>query len=228
MCLPSYQWIKNDHRCLSLITDRTVERSVPLDRKHDWFRHLRISRNSSRQVRPLKEKYILIILINSDIFYFHECRTHSPGLCLVLWCICSFYSFLGTAVLQAWESESLIVLLFHHCIGALSYCELGTVIPKSGGEYSYFLESFGPLHRFFGPLVAFLYIWINIFIINPCSLAANSLSFATYVWVPILTLAGVDRENTYLFGVLTRIFAVAFISMYHFFWQPSSARLVIK
>jgi len=121
-------------------------------------------------------------------------KTHSPGLCLVLWCICSFYSFLG----------------------ALSYCELGTVIPKSGGEYSYFLESFGPLHRFFGPLVAFLYIWINIFIINPCSLAANSLSFATYVWVPILTLAGVDRENTYLFGVLTRIFAVAFITLIAF------------
>jgi len=121
-------------------------------------------------------------------------KAHSPGLCLVLWFACSIYALLG----------------------AISYCELGTLIPVSGGEYTYFLKAYGPLHHFFGPLVAFLYIWVNIFVVNPSSMAVMSLSFATYFLSPILTAVGFCPENTYLFYVLTRITAAAFIALIAF------------
>ena len=57
--------------------------------------------------------------------------------------------------------------------GALCYTELGTLIPKSGGEYSYFAESTIPV-------VALLFAWTRVFIIQPSHIAITCITVATY------------------------------------------------
>ncbi|XP_078400538.1 b(0,+)-type amino acid transporter 1 [Cetorhinus maximus] len=62
-------------------------------------------------------------------------------------------------------------------LGALCYADLGTMITKSGGEYSYLLEAFGPIP-------AFLYSWMCIAVVKPSSFAIICLSFAKYAAIP--------------------------------------------
>jgi len=121
-------------------------------------------------------------------------RAQSPGLCLVLWCVCGAYSLLG----------------------AISYAEIGTLIPRSGGEYTYYLEAFGPLHKFFGPILAFLYAWVTILLLKPTSLAINSLSFSKYLLEPILRAVGFDQAEDYIYYVLTRVCSGVFIGLISF------------
>jgi solute carrier family 7 (L-type amino acid transporter), member 9/15 len=78
---------------------------------------------------------------------------------------------------------------------------LGTLIPKSGAEYAYFLDGFGPLHRFWGPLPAFLYSWITVLLLRPMSYAIGCLSFANYAIVPLIASLGLctnPEEKTLL------------------------------
>ena len=77
-------------------------------------------------------------------------------------------------------------------IGALVYAELGTQIPKSGGEYAYYLESLGGLHPFWGPLPAFLFSWLFNLLIKPAGMAATCLAIAKYTVVPILDMLNME------------------------------------
>uniref|UniRef100_A0A0B7AWD6 b(0,+)-type amino acid transporter 1 n=1 Tax=Arion vulgaris TaxID=1028688 RepID=A0A0B7AWD6_9EUPU len=73
----------------------------------------------------------------------------------------------GSSIL-VWAGAGIISLL-----GSLCYCELGTMIPKSGGEYTYIRQAFGNLP-------AFLYIWVSVILIRPSSMAIMSLTFGMY------------------------------------------------
>ena len=74
--------------------------------------------------------------------------------------------------LAVWVCSGILCLF-----GALSYAELGTMIPKSGGDYAYIGESFGPLP-------AFLYLWSALIVIMPAGNAIVALTFAQYLLQP--------------------------------------------
>ncbi|VDL75090.1 unnamed protein product [Nippostrongylus brasiliensis] len=83
-------------------------------------------------------------------------------------------------------------------LGAYCYAELGTLITKSGGDYAYLMEAFGPL-------IAFLRLWIESVVVRPCALAIVSLTFALYTLRPIY----VNCDPPYL---STELLAAAMIS----------------
>ncbi|HVH67078.1 MAG TPA: amino acid permease [Gemmatimonadales bacterium] len=58
-------------------------------------------------------------------------------------------------------------------LGALSVAELGAAMPEAGGMYVY-------LSRAYGPVWGFLYGWSGGVVINPASIAAIAVGFATY------------------------------------------------
>ncbi|XP_010205985.2 B(0,+)-type amino acid transporter 1 [Colius striatus] len=62
-------------------------------------------------------------------------------------------------------------------LGALCFAELGTMITKSGGEYPYLMEAFGPIP-------AFLFSWTSLLVTKPSSFAIICLSFAEYASAP--------------------------------------------
>ncbi|KAG5263872.1 hypothetical protein AALO_G00269560 [Alosa alosa] len=97
-------------------------------------------------------------MIGSGIFISPKAvlvGTGAVGPCLCVWAACGVLATLG----------------------ALCYAELGTMITKSGGEYPYLMEAFGPV-------MAFLYSWTTIIVLKPSSFAIIALSCAEYAATP--------------------------------------------
>ncbi|XP_787268.3 b(0,+)-type amino acid transporter 1 [Strongylocentrotus purpuratus] len=100
-------------------------------------------------------------------------ETESVGMSLIIWLLCAFLA-LG---------------------GSLCYAELGTMIPKSGGEYAYLLEAMGALP-------AFLFSWTFTLVIRPATVAIVCLIMGTYTAEYITNSDCVDND------FLARIFAI--------------------
>lgn len=101
---------------------------------------------------------ILGIILGSGIFISPKEvieEVGSVGLSLIIWILCGLLSM----------------------IGALCYTELGTTIPRSGGDYAYIYEAFGDLP-------AFLYLWAANIIFVPTTNAIMALTVAKYVLEP--------------------------------------------
>lgn len=105
-------------------------------------------------------------------------QTGSVGLSLTIWVLCGLFSM----------------------VGAYCYAELGTAIVRSGADYAYMFEAYGPF-------VAFLRLWVECLIVRPCSQAIVALTFAYYVIEPLFP----DCEQP---QIAVRLLAAICISKY--------------
>ncbi len=76
--------------------------------------------------------------------------------------------------------------------GALTYAELSSMMPRTGGIYVYLREAFGRLP-------AFLFGWAELLVLRPAAYGAIAITCADYTW----RLLGADGEAAALLG-LTR------------------------
>lgn len=119
---------------------------------------------------------IIGVMIGSGIFVSPTAAlkySGSVGMCLVVWSVCGVISL----------------------IGALCFAELGTVVPRSGADYAYLLESFGRLHKFWGPLPAFICSWIYVVVLRPAEVAVIVLTFSEYSIQPFANMLGLNEMN---------------------------------
>ncbi|XP_041827252.1 b(0,+)-type amino acid transporter 1-like isoform X1 [Melanotaenia boesemani] len=98
-------------------------------------------------------------MIGSGIFMspqFVLSYVGSPGASLVIWAVAGVVAMLA----------------------ALSYVELGTIIPESGGEFIYILRIYGSCPAFFAAVTFIL-------VVKPFSAAAMGISIAEYAMAPV-------------------------------------------
>jgi len=96
-------------------------------------------------------------------------------------------------VLAAWIAGGIIAWA-----GALAFAELATLFPRAGGEYVYLREAYHPL-------VAFLFGWASLFMIQGGGLGAVAITFAQYA----LRLTGRPSERAPIWAALAIVIVAA-------------------
>ncbi len=135
-------------------------------------------------------------------------------------------------VLLAWVAAGLLSLA-----GALSYAELGAMLPDAGGEYVY-------LRAAYGDLPAFLFGWMRLAVGSTGSIASFGAAFATFlsalvhlntVWAQrlvavgvILLFTGINCLRVTIGGrvqaalTLAKVLAIGSIAIGVFFFAPTA------
>ncbi|KAK5895792.1 cystine/glutamate transporter [Gymnodraco acuticeps] len=127
--------------------------------------------------------FIIGTVVGSGIFIAPKgvlINSGSVGLSLLVWALCGVLSLFG----------------------ALCYAELGTSFTKSGGHYTYLLETLGPLP-------AFLRLWAEFFFIRPSVASYVSLAFGRYVVEPFYAPCDAPTVLIKLVSILGLTFVVA-------------------
>uniref|UniRef100_G3Q8V4 Si:ch73-352p4.8 n=1 Tax=Gasterosteus aculeatus aculeatus TaxID=481459 RepID=G3Q8V4_GASAC len=127
--------------------------------------------------------FIVGTVVGSGIFIAPKgvlVNSGSVGLSLLVWLLCGVLSLCG----------------------ALCYAELGTTFTKSGGHYTYLLETLGPLP-------AFLRLWSECLFIRPAVTSYVSLAFARYVVEPFYAPCVAPMVLIKLVSILGLTFVVA-------------------
>ncbi|XP_031640872.1 large neutral amino acids transporter small subunit 2 isoform X1 [Contarinia nasturtii] len=98
-------------------------------------------------------------------------------------------------------------------VGAYCYAELGTMIRKSGADYAYIMETFGPF-------MAFVRLWIECMIVRPCSQAIVALTFSTYVLKPFFPECLPPDDSARLLAVCC-IMVLTFVNCWDVKWATA-------
>lgn len=126
--------------------------------------------------------FIIGTVVGSGIFIAPKgvlMNSGSVGLSLLVWALCGVLSLFG----------------------ALCYAELGTTFSKSGGHYTYLLETLGPLP-------AFLRLWVEFLFIRPSVASYVSLAFGRYVVEPFFAPCDAPMALIRLVSILGLTFVV--------------------
>lgn len=108
----------------------------------------------------------------------------SVGLALIIWILSGLLSLVGAlCYAELGKSKQLEEQVSNLDLSptkndCIFFIFAGTMIPKSGGDYAYINEAFGPLP-------AFLYLWVALFVIIPTGNAITALTFAQYILQPL-------------------------------------------
>ncbi|XP_076578556.1 cystine/glutamate transporter [Chaetodon auriga] len=127
--------------------------------------------------------FIIGTVVGSGIFIAPKgvlMNSGSVGLSLLVWALCGVLSLFG----------------------ALCYAELGTSFSKSGGHYTYLLETLGPLP-------AFLRLWVEFLFIRPAVASYVSLAFGRYVVEPFFAPCAAPTALIKLVSIIGLTFIVA-------------------
>ncbi|KAM8909666.1 cystine/glutamate transporter [Spinachia spinachia] len=127
--------------------------------------------------------FIVGTVVGSGIFIAPKgvlVNSGSVGLSLLVWLLCGVLSLCG----------------------ALCYAELGTTFTKSGGHYTYLLETLGPLP-------AFLRLWSECLFIRPAVTSYVCLAFGRYVVEPFYAPCVAPTVLIKLVSILGLTFVVA-------------------
>ncbi|KAK3875263.1 hypothetical protein Pcinc_019862 [Petrolisthes cinctipes] len=131
-------------------------------------------------------------IIGSGIFVSPRSVLHytgSVGMSLVVWVLSGAFSI----------------------VGALCVMELGTMIPQSGGNYAY-------IHEAYGPLPAFVLLWMSVTIGIPSSRAIGSLTFANYLLQPFFPVGQEPPQLPLRFVAILLILTLTFINTQRVRW----------
>lgn len=126
-------------------------------------------------------------IIGSGIFVspkgIHE-KAGSIGLSLVVWVLCGLFS----------------------AVGAYCYAELGTMIKRSGGDYAYITDAFGPF-------LGFMRLWIEAIVVRPCTMTIVALTFSAYMLSPFFKTCHIPMYSSELLAAAL-IVILTFVNCY--------------
>ncbi|CAN9508447.1 unnamed protein product [Ophioblennius macclurei] len=131
-----------------------------------------------------------------------------PAVCFIVGTVVGSGIFIAPkGVLKNSGSVGLSLLVWALCgvlslFGALCYAELGTSFTKSGGHYTYLLETLGPLP-------AFLRLWAEFIFIRPSVASYVSLAFGRYVVEPFYAPCAAPPALIQLVSLLGVTFVIA-------------------
>jgi len=98
-------------------------------------------------------------------------------------------------------------------IGAYCYAELGLLIRKPGGDYTYILDSLGPF-------IGFVRLWAECLIVRPCTITIVALTFAKYSVQLIFPECDPPEESVKMLAAVC-ICVLAFINCWNVKWATA-------